>query len=372
MSSPVPRPEPRTAVLLSLAVAGLLLAGAAVAVGAHYDESDYEAGEASNVTVHTYGGDRASQRRPGAAGRSYWTESIIYGIPENETVYLTRSVTYRPLPADCGPGNIDVLGIDRDATYRGDRRVDEDVTDSVQSYSKQADARERYEREVGEYGDLTTAEGWTYVERIQVEWYGPDEIGASVPIEHGDRFVSAQRECFQNPDAAGWYRWAFFNEGQLENGSTVSQEVPTFSHWYWICDCEDRQDAVETLGPPPSERGAATPGDGGSGTTESGSTDGGSTDDGTPGETDGSDEGDTDPADADGQDDGSSDGDTPATPTTSDASASTGSDVSASPTPTPGWADVQVRTPAAADGAGFTPAAAVVGLLATLAAARLR
>lgn len=356
-----------TATLVVVLVAG----GAGLALGAHYDEADYEAGEASDFTVHTYEGDDAEQRQPGAADRSYWTESIVYQIPEDEKLYLTESVTYRPMPADCGEGDVDVLGIDRGATHEGEREVDESVFSSVQSYSEDTDARDRYEREAGEYGDLSTADD-VHVERIEIQWYGPDEIGTPVELYRGDRFVSAQSECFDNPEAAGWYRWAAFNEGEYENGTAVSQEEPTFGHWYWICDCEDRQDAVETLGPPPSERGAATPGDGGSGTTESGSTDGGSTDDGTPGETDGSDEGDTDPADADGQDDGSSDGDTPATPTTSDASASTGYDGSASPTPTPGWADVQVRTPAAADGAGFTPAAAVVGLLATLAAARLR
>lgn len=361
MSPPIPRLDARAAVLLSLAVAGVLLAGAAVAGGAHYDESDYEAAEASNVTVHTYGGDDASQRRPGASGRSYWTESVIYGVPENETVYLTESVTYRPLPADCGPGDVDVLGIDRDATYRGERRVDEDVTDSIQSYSEDEDARDRYEREAGDHGDLTTAEGWTYVERIEVEWYGPDEIGSSVAIERGDRFVSAQRECFQNPDAAGWYRWAFFNEGELENGTTVSQDVPTFSHWYWVCDCEDRAEAIETLGPPPPEQGDATPtGTGGNGAGDEGvGDDGGEGGDGAGGS-----------GDASGADGGTTSGTTTDAGTaggdatadrTADGSGSAGSGDDGDATPD--WDRIRVRTPSSGDGAGFTVGVAVVGAL---------
>lgn len=351
------------AVLLpALLAAALVAGGAALAVGSHHDEADYDAGEASDFTVHTYEGDDADQRQPGAEDRSYWTESIIYQIPEDETVYLTESVTYRPMPADCGEADIDVLGIDRDATYEGEREVDESVISSVQSYSEDTDARDRYEREAGEYGDLSTADD-VHVERIEVQWYGPDEIGTPVDIYHGDRFVSAQSECFDNPDAAGWYRWAAFNEGEYENGSTVSQDEPTFAHWYWICDCEDRQDAVETLGPPPSETGetpsAADGGPAGDGAQTEGAGPATSSTDGRSGEGPGDDSG-----------DGS------ATAGTADGTATVTDEASggsASPaTRSPEWGDIQVRTPAAADGSGFTPGVAVVGLLAALAAIRRR
>lgn len=353
--------------LAALLVVAAVAVGTAVAVASHYDEAAYDAGEASDFTIHTYEGDDAEQRQPGAADRSYWTESIVYQIPEDEKLYLTESVTYRPMPADCAEGDIDVLGIDRGATHEGEREVDESVFSSVQSYSEDTDARDRYEREAGEYGDLSTADD-VHVERIEVQWYGPDEIGTPVELYRGDRFVTAQSECFENPEAAGWYRWAAFNEGEYENGTEVTQAEPTFGHWYWICDCVDRQDAVETLGPPPSEQDAATPTDGGSGTTD----EDGSTDGGTPDETDGSGDGDTDAGAGDGQGDGSSDPGSPTTPTTSDASGSTASGGSASSTPTPGWDDIKVRTPAAADGAGFSSVAAVVGLVVALAAIRFR
>ena len=147
--------------LFSVVLVGALAAGAsAVVVGSHYDQSDYERG-ASDFRVDTYGASAADQRRPGATDRSYWTESISYGIPEDEKLYLTRTVTYRPVPSDCAAENTEEFGIDRDATYEGERRIDETATESVKSFSRDTDARDRYEAELGEYGDLTTTE-WAY------------------------------------------------------------------------------------------------------------------------------------------------------------------------------------------------------------------
>lgn len=367
---PDPGPTPAlrlaTAARLGAAVAVvvvLVAVAASVAVGSHYDEDDYAAGTASDFTVHTYEGDDAEQRQPGAEDRSYWTESIVYQIPEDEKIYLTESVTYRPMPADCGEGDVDVLGIDRDATYEGERKVDESVYSSVQSYSKDAGARDRYEREAGEYGDLSTADD-VYVERIEIQWYGPDEIGTPVELYRGDRFVSAQSECLDNPEAAGWYRWAAFNEGEYENGSEVSQDEPTFAHWYWICDCEDRREAVETLGPPPSEADAETPtpAEEGTETADGQSGDGGAATD----EERSNGEGTTADSDEEGRTDDSAGSDPSDAAATSTATASDGTTAPA--TPTPDWRERRVRTPAAGDGAGFVPGTAVVALLATLAA----
>lgn len=255
---------------LGLPVGGLLLGavflvaflaagvGVDVAAGSHYDEAEYDAGDASDFTVRTYGSPDADPRAPGATSRSYWTESIVYELPEDEPVYLTESITYRPLPSDCDPGDTDEFGIDRGATREGERYVDDDATDSVRSFTLEADVRDRFEARFGKYGDLTTAD-YAYVERIEIEWYAPDDFGTPLEVRYGDRFVTAQRACLENPDTEGWYRWLGYNEGEFENGTEVSQETPTFSHWYWVCDCEDRDVAVERLGPPPSERG----GDGG-------------------------------------------------------------------------------------------------------------
>lgn len=369
----------RSFVLTLLVVSSLLISASAVAVASHYDESDYEDG-ASDFRIHTYGGSPAEQRQPGAADRSYWTESITYGIPEDEKVYLTKTVTYRPVPSDCAAEDTEEFGVDRDNTYEGERRIDESATESVKSFGKEADVRDRYESEYGQYGTLTTTD-YQYVERLRVDWYAPDDFGAPLEIYYGDRFVSAQNGCLDNPDVAGWYRFASVNEGEFENGTEVRQEVPTFSHWFYICDCANRQEAVETLGPPPSEEQAATPTptETASGAATPTATDGGeSGDDGpeTDGEADGGQSSTDDGAERPAGNGAGPPPETSGTPGSDPTATATGTRATEAPagptTPTPGWDDRVLDTPTAADGAGFTPAVALVALVAVAVAWRRR
>ena len=322
-------------------------------VAPHYD-GDNDGDRASDFRVATYGGPPADQRAPGATDRSYWTESTIYGIPDGETVYLTETVTYRPIPSSCAPEDTEEFGVDRNATYEGERRIDDSATESVESFSKDADARGAYERNYGQYGRLSTTD-WAYVERLRVEWYEPDEFGAPLEVRHGDRFVSAQRGCLDNPDAAGWYRFASVTTGEFDNGTEVSQDRPTFSHWFYVCDCASREAAVETLGPPPSETDAE--GEAGTPTSMSeAATTAAGTDTAGPVET----------------------ARTPtANSTTTDeptarSTSTTATTPTAAPadTPTAGWDDRVIRTPTAADGAGLTPVAPLLATIAGLALLR--
>jgi len=351
--------DARRLVVSTLLVTLLVAGSAGLVVAAHTDAGD-DGDRASDFRVATYGGPPADQRAPGATDRSYWTESTIYGIPDGETVYLTETVTYRPIPSSCAPEDTEEFGVDRNATYEGERRVDDSAIDSVESFSKDADARDAYERNYGQYGRLSTTD-WAYVERLRVEWYDPDEFGAPLEVRHGDRFVSAQRGCLDNPDAAGWYRFASVTTGEFDNGTEVSQERPTFSHWFYICDCASREAAVETLGPPPSgaddgggdEQATATPTPDGPSMPTATATDAGRAVDAerpsaTPSLT------------ADEPTARST-----ATPATTPTAAPAG-------TPTAGWDDRVVRTPTAADGTGFGPLAALVGVLTAVALRRHR
>ena len=229
-------------------------------------------------------------------------------------------------------------------------------------FSKDADAREEYERLYGADGRLATTD-WAYVERLRVEWYDPDEFGAPLEVRHGDRFVSAQRGCLDNPDAAGWYRFASVTTGEFDNGTEVSQDRPTFSHWFYVCDCASREAAVETLGPPPSEaddgggdeQATATPTPDGPSMPTAAATDAGVA------------------ADAEGA---SATGSRTADGTPTDATATAGPTgtrtAAAASTPTAGWDARVVRTPTAADGTGFGPLAALVGVLTAVVLRRRR
>ena len=254
------------------------------------------------------------------------------------------------------------FGVDRNATYEGERRVDDSATESVESFSKDADARGAYERNYGQYGRLSTTD-WAYVERLRVEWYDPDEFGAPLEVRHGDRFVSAQRGCLDNPDAAGWYRFASVTTGEFDNGTEVSQDRPTFSHWFYVCDCASREAAVETLGPPPSE---ADDGGGDEHATATPTPDGPTMPTATATDAGG-------PVDAEGASaTGSRTADGTPTHATATADPTGTRTAAAGSTPTAGWDDWVIRTPTAADGAGLTPVAPLLATIAGLALLRRR
>lgn len=351
-----------------VALSLLVVVTSAGAVGVHLDSSDGENG-VTELTVHTYDDPPAEQRRPGATERSYWTESVTFAIPDDEPVYLLETVTYRPVPSDCAASDTETFGIDRNNTDEGERRIDDSATESVKSFAKETDARGEYESRYGEFGALATTD-WAYVERLEVQWYERDDFGAPLKIYRGDRFVSAQRDCLTNPDDAGWYRVASVNEGELENGTRVGQDAPTFSHWFYICDCASRREAVETLGPPPSEQSEATPTPTAAGTPA-----------GTPTATTGADDGEADesvqetggePEAAEPGSDDTSVPDESVTETPGDGATPTPGAADGPSSPTPDWDDRVLETPTAAEGDGSGPVVALVALLAVGMAVRRR
>jgi PGF-CTERM protein len=122
---------------------------------------------------------------------------------------------------------------------------------------------------------------------IVVEHYDGDELGAPDPEDEGGKeegredgdgnpevypddeivahqgYKSAGGPCYGMPEEPGWYQIQGFANGTSWSGEYTEIHLP--SHYFYICVCESRQEAVETLGPPPSESGD---GDGGGETTE--------------------------------------------------------------------------------------------------------
>jgi len=338
-------------VLLVIAVAvPLVVAGVAPGLAGHDDGADR-----TDFVVHTYrDGDLADQRRPGAANQSYWVEAYLEGLPTSETMYLARSVFYRPVPTDCGARDTDVVGIDRGATYGGQRKVDESIVQSVKAFDYNDDAREEYEDRFGEYGALRTTD-WEYVERFEVDWYTPDDFGTPVELRRGDRFVSAEQTCYENPADPGWYRFVYLNTYEFENGTVWKSEVPVFSHWYYICDCEDREAAIDTLGPPPSQPQTTPP-------ATAGSAGGGRTATASDGPADVG--GDTPTADV--RTDAAQVGTRTATTTRTESTSADIDGSTATRTPTAAWEDVVFDTPTRADGAGFSVVVALLALASLL------
>jgi PGF-CTERM protein len=84
-----------------------------------------------------------------------------------------------------------------------------------------------------------------------------DSGDGAVAFETDDQLVAVLAGCIENPDEAGWYQVTGKLNGTRSNGSPAG--VAQQSHYFAICDCESRQQAVDELGPPPSADEEPTP-----------------------------------------------------------------------------------------------------------------
>lgn len=259
----------------------------------------------ANATIKPLG-----DRSPGAT-------EVRYG----QTVVATAGIDLDPLTrtlvtyeagswVNCGADNPpEVFGIDRGNTHEG-YEIDEELMDNVKSFSAGED-------------------------ELETTYYDENDFGASTHLDDGDQLVSVT-ECINNPDEPGWYRIEGLTEGVNSPGEQVS--YGGYSHYFWICNCENEAEAREQLGPPPSEP-EGTP---------------------TPSRTGAGDSGDTTGTPA-GDDGGTT------TPDSSDTTGTHTATRTPEPTPTPSptrtppesWDEVVVRTPTASSGPGFSGVAAL-------------
>ena len=152
-------------------------------------------------------------------------------------------------------------------------------------------------------------------DRTYVNFFDEDDFAGEPPyIRAGDIVKSQQADCYTNPEEPGWYHVVSFSNGTYE-GEYAESWVR--SHPFYICDCEDEEEAREKLGPPPHER----TGDG-SETSESETAEAESEPTDTPEPTDGESSG-GDGA-ADGEDSAEADGETTDGSSREDADAATG------------------------------------------------
>lgn len=184
---------------------------------------------AANYTVEPH--DR-SDRQPGAGNASY-TNYFEVAPPDDGSGGYNRTgaftVAYDAGAFDqCATGNLSTFGVDRGNDDPG-RETDERLLEYV--------------------------EASTYNEQYVVyDFYEGDELAApeDAPLElaAGDQIVLTATDCIRNPDAADWYRtWGSVN-GTTEAGNYGASQLN--SHYFYICDCENRSEAEATLGPPPS------------------------------------------------------------------------------------------------------------------------
>lgn len=84
-----------------------------------------------------------------------------------------------------------------------------------------------------------------------------DSGGSAVSFQTDDQLVAVLGGCIENPDEAGWYQVTGKLNGTRSGGSPAG--VAQQSHYFAICDCDSREQAIEKLGPPPSKGDEPTP-----------------------------------------------------------------------------------------------------------------
>jgi len=125
---------------------------------------------------------------------------------------------------------------------------------------------------------------FTRADGKDVTWIDLWEEGGGIGFGDGslnlfgdELFVAAYPDCFTQPSTAGWYRWYGYLNGSNDGkpsergaddddalddhtddwrtddwwGNDPSDAAAAYSHWYYVCNCTDRQDAEQTLGLPP-------------------------------------------------------------------------------------------------------------------------
>lgn len=180
--------------------------------------SDHRPG-APNVTVTEYAALRGPQRAPTL---EFWDWYV--------------NVEPAGLENDCETEDARAAGVDRDNDDPGAKTDDT----FVGKYSQQVNATNSEAQRIDSY-----------------DFYEPNSFaGENISLGADDQIVVQLAACYQNPKRPGWYRlWTYVNgteDGRTyENGGKFN-ETNAYSHWWYVCDCDSYDAAVNELGAPPS------------------------------------------------------------------------------------------------------------------------
>jgi hypothetical protein len=170
-------------------------------------------------------------------------EHYAVGIEKDMTALHTIVVSSKEFDfSDCSAAKTTAFGIDR-GNDDPNTQTDESLLNKYSSISFQSN-------------------------KIIVKFNKEEGLGSStVGLKTNDQIVAAGENCYDNPDKKGWYQVNGMLNGSTNDDSKTDYEISVKTHYIYVCDCENRQEAVNKLGPPPSESG-----DGGSGGSTSTST----------------------------------------------------------------------------------------------------
>lgn len=282
-----------TLLVLSMALVGVFAAPAAVgSADARSAATPHEP-----TANYTYSPD---SHAPGA--QDIGAEHYAVGLEKDLTALHTVVVESEAFDfSDCSSTNTEAFGIDR-GNDDPNTQTDEGLVTKYKSIDFRAN-------------------------KIVVEFYKEGGIGQStVALNTDDQIVARGGGCYDNPDEKGWYQISGRLNGSTNDQTSTDYDITVQTHYIYVCDCDSRQEAVDKLGPPPSQQ----------------SDDGG--DSSTPTPT-------AEPTESTGGGDDGSGGDATATPTTATPTESSGGGDDGTATATPGdtGGDQSTATPTGDD-----------------------
>lgn len=194
-------------------------------------EAYHEPGAWSNLTVWAVG---PNDRDPGKKDATYnWYMGIGLNHTGDTMILTSEGMQFQ----QCTTPDLRAEGIAR----KGQRRyVRPPMGDDTTTETNESIVTYREESKLTKDG-------------IWVDWYDEEDLGGEAPkFKASDEIVVSFDSCLINADDPGWYQMNIYFNGTSPDGEYV--ETQHDSHYYAVCDCESRQEAVEVLGPPPSQQ----------------------------------------------------------------------------------------------------------------------
>lgn len=221
-----------------IAVLALLTAAVGPTVGTAAQQ-DYEVADGRTGSVEPGREDDEEQvfpinytfvplnRQPAAKNTGF--EVFASGLTENITGHWVVLESADFGFSSCTAGDASVFGIDRGNDDAG-TTTDRSLLTAYKSY--------------------TSTPGGIYIEFYKESALAGEPVEAYVV----DQVVARQNNCVTNPDEPGWYRLHGHINGSTKHDTTTDYEISAGTQYVYICDCDSRQQARETLGPPPNEQ----------------------------------------------------------------------------------------------------------------------
>ncbi|WP_255151464.1 PGF-CTERM sorting domain-containing protein [Halorarius halobius] len=216
----------------------------------HYPR-DKNPGGPANASINHYAGFTREQLEN--RGAKLGVEELDWIIVESQDISFS----------ECKTENTAAFGIDRDSDDPG-TKTDVDLLQyrKYSAFKEHSIVLQFFDGD--ELASPSPEDKGGPGEKPWKEGQGREDGDGNAEVYPDDQIVAHQGyksgggACYKMPKEPGWYQIHAYGNGTAFNGNRV--KIDYMSHYFYICKCDSEQEAVETLGPPPSaESSGSTP-----------------------------------------------------------------------------------------------------------------